>query len=93
MQRFHPEEQNSSLGISKALQEEVRALEASQTDNAGRESPMNRTLTDEMFKKVPSNGANFYTWTRFYISLYYNKASTAPRDMNYFILIVCFSWL
>jgi hypothetical protein len=70
MQRFHPEEQNSSLGISKALQQEVRVLEASQNG-----SPMNRPLTDDMFKKVPTKEANLLTWTRFYISLNYNKAS------------------
>jgi hypothetical protein len=76
MERFHPEEQNSSLGISKALQEEVRVLEASRT---GTDSPMNGTLTDAMFKKVPTKEANFFTWTRFYISLYYNKAKQTTR--------------
>ena len=67
MLRLHPEQQNSSLGISKALNEEVRMLE-------GNQGQTRRSLTDNMFK-VPSKGATIFTWARFMISLYYNKVS------------------
>lgn len=71
MQRLHPEQQNSSLGISKALQEEVRMIEDAENSNTG--GPIvKKSLTDAMFK-VPTKEANFFTWARFYISLYYNK--------------------
>lgn len=71
MQRLHPEQQNSSLGISKALNEEVRMLqEADAVNNRQR-----RSLTDDNFKKVPGKGDNIFTWTRFIISLYYNKVN------------------
>lgn len=67
MQRLHPEQQNSSLGISKALNEEVRMLEEGSGNGQTR-----RSLTDDMFK-VPSKEASLFTWVRFMISLYYNK--------------------
>ncbi|RCH87446.1 hypothetical protein CU097_011063, partial [Rhizopus azygosporus] len=54
MQIEHPEEQGSSLGISKVLKEEARLLE----EGRNRDS-----LTDTAFKKVPSKGASFWTWT------------------------------
>ncbi|KAI9260259.1 protein-tyrosine phosphatase-like protein [Sporodiniella umbellata] len=63
MQVNHPN-QGSSLGISKALEEENRM----HLERNRRES-----LTDAAFKKVPSKGANIWTWTRFVVSLYYNK--------------------
>lgn len=67
MQRLQPEQKHSSLGISKALNEEVRMLE----DGNGQ---ARKPLTDDMFK-VPSKEANLFTWARFMISLYYNKVS------------------
>lgn len=71
MQRLHPEQQNSSLGISKALQEEVRMMEDAENSN-GSGPIVKKSLTDAMFK-VPTKEADFFTWVRFYISLYYNK--------------------
>jgi atypical dual specificity phosphatase len=80
MQRLHPEQQNSSLGISKALNEEVRLLEENVANGIGQGSNANAikrrsTLTDAMFKQVPTSEANIFTWTRFIISLYYNKVT------------------
>lgn len=79
MQRLHPEQKNSSLGISKALNEEVRMLE----DGNGQ---TRRPLTDDMFK-VPSKEANLFTWARFMISLYYNKLA-----VNMFGFLTGWSW-
>lgn len=71
MQRLHPEQQHSSLGISKALNEEVRMLQEGNSEN----NSQRRSLTDNNFKRVPTKGANIFTWTRFIISLYYNKVN------------------
>lgn len=70
MQRLHPEQQNSSLGISKALQEEVRMMEDAENSKSG--PIVKKALTDSMFK-VPTKEANLCIWVRFYFSLYYNK--------------------
>lgn len=70
MQRLHPDQQNSSLGISKALQEEVRMMEDAENSKSG--PIIKKSLTDSMFK-VPTKEANLFIWVRFYISLYYNK--------------------
>ncbi|CEI99613.1 hypothetical protein RMCBS344292_13697 [Rhizopus microsporus] len=78
MQIEHPEEQGSSLGISKVLKEEARLLE----EGRNRDS-----LTDTAFKKVPSKGASFWTWTRFIISLYYNKLA-----VNMFGFLTGWKW-
>lgn len=85
MQRLHPEQQNSSLGISKALQEEVRMIEDAENSNNG--GPIvKKSLTDAMFK-VPTKEANFFTWARFYISLYYNKVCVCVSYLIvYFVL-------
>lgn len=70
MQRLlHPEEQDSSLGISKALHDE---LERS-NERARRNAALSRTpLADSRFK-VPTEESAIYKWAVFYVSLYYNK--------------------
>lgn len=84
MQRLHPEQQNSSLGISKALNEEVRMLQdGERTTTAGQR----KSITDGTFKKVPNKEASLFTWTRFIISLYYNKVT----DDNYIFYTCGFS--
>lgn len=80
MQIEHPEEQGSSLGISKVLKEEARLLE----EGRNRDS-----LTDTAFKKVPSKGASFWTWTRFIISLYYNKVFYFILPFVFFFMSFC----
>lgn len=72
MQRLHPEQQHSSLGISKALNEEVRLLQEGERTGTGQ---VRKSLTDDNFKRVPTKEANIFTWTRFMISLYYNKVT------------------
>ncbi|KAI8885545.1 phosphatases II, partial [Backusella circina FSU 941] len=59
MERQHPDQQHSSLGISKVLQKDI-------------ETGHKQAMTDDMFK-VPHKGSNIFIWTRFMISLYYNK--------------------
>ncbi|CAO3657932.1 unnamed protein product [Rhizopus stolonifer] len=39
------------------------------------------------FKKVPSNGANLFTWARFVVSLYYNKLA-----VNMFGFLTSWHW-
>lgn len=86
MQRLQPEQQNSSLGISKALKEEVRLLGENSNGNNGQSSSGSNairkrsTLTDAHFNKVPTSEANIFTWTRFIISLYYNKVQ---RELSF----------
>ncbi|GAA5804283.1 hypothetical protein HPULCUR_009770 [Helicostylum pulchrum] len=84
MQRLHPEQQHSSLGISKALNEEVRLLQEGERTGTGQ---VRKSLTDDNFKRVPTKGANIFTWTRFMISLYYNKLA-----VNMFGFITGWSW-
>ncbi|GAA5810356.1 hypothetical protein MFLAVUS_003777 [Mucor flavus] len=84
MQRLHPEQQHSSLGISKALNEEVRLLQEGERTGTGQ---VRKSLTDDNFKRVPTKEANIFTWTRFMISLYYNKLA-----VNMFGFITGWSW-
>lgn len=86
MQRLHPEQQHSSLGISKALNEEVRILQEANTVN----NKQRRSLTDDNFKRVPAKGDNIFTWTRFIVSLYYNKVILSTRhniDTPFFLTL------
>ncbi|OBZ90194.1 Phosphatidylglycerophosphatase and protein-tyrosine phosphatase 1 [Choanephora cucurbitarum] len=82
------QQQHSSLGISQALEEEIRKLEEEQKNKKGnRNSQIFRSdLTDAMFK-VPSQESSFLTWSRFYISLYYNKLA-----VNMFGFLTGWSW-
>ncbi|KAI8095617.1 protein-tyrosine phosphatase-like protein [Thamnidium elegans] len=84
MQRLHPEQQHSSLGISKALNEEVRLLQEGERTGTGQ---VRKSLTDNNFKRVPTKEANIFTWTRFMISLYYNKLA-----VNMFGFLTGWSW-
>lgn len=84
MQIQHPEQQHSSLGISKALEEEVRLFEDGNSHGQVRKS-----LTDAMFK-APSKEANIFVWTRFIISLYYNKVCFTFLQLYFTYLL--FSW-
>lgn len=65
MKVLHPEQLNSSLGISKALQEEYQSLDAS-------DKYRKRVLTDTMFL-VPTKQSNILIWARFYMALYYKR--------------------
>jgi hypothetical protein len=77
MQLEHPKEQRSSLGISKVLEQEARLFE---------ERNKRDSFTDATFKKVPSQGASLWTWTRFVVSLYYNKVHTSyPLPLSFYI--------
>ncbi|KAG1479719.1 hypothetical protein G6F57_005928 [Rhizopus arrhizus] len=78
MQLEHPKEQQSSLGISKVLEQEARLFE---------ERNKRDSFTDATFKKVPSQGASLWTWTRFVVSLYYNKLT-----VNMFGFITGWHW-
>lgn len=85
MQRLHPEQQHSSLGISKALNEEVRLLQEGERTGTGQ---VRKSLTDNNFKRVPTKEANIFTWTRFMISLYYNKVTNFKEV--FFLLLFYF---
>ena len=84
------QQQHSSLGISQALEEEIRKLEEEQKNKKGnRNSQIFRSdLTDAMFK-VPSQESSFLTWSRFYISLYYNKVYI--RQLTYTLCLIYLS--
>jgi hypothetical protein len=74
MERQHPDQQNSSLGISKVLQKDIEAGDK-------------QAMTDDMFK-VPHKGSNVFIWTRFIISLYYNKVIKKIKGKEFIIKMV-----
>jgi atypical dual specificity phosphatase len=71
MERQHPDQQHSSLGISKVLQKDI-------------ETGNKQVMTDDMFK-VPHKGSNVFIWTRFIISLYYNKVIKKIKEKEFII--------